>query len=167
MRSRTPAARRHRAVSDAVLGLVAASFGIVLVFAAFSGRAQVAESSFTQANGVRERATVTRVHTVPSYSQYGCCAATYLTVTLPTPVRGRTSTVANLSYIADYISGQAVVVLVDPKDPGYAELPGRPYAVEFQFVVTGLLAAFMLVLGVAWTAGGVRTGLRRRRERGN
>lgn len=156
--------RRNKALSDVAWGLAGASFGILLVLV---GHSQAAESSFTQANGIRENATVIHVHTDQSYSQDGGYAATYLTVALPTPVSGRTSTVVNLSYIAGYTDGQVVTVLVNPRDPGYAELPGRPYVEGFATVLAGLGAAFMLVVGVAMTISGVRTWLRPRRNPGN
>jgi hypothetical protein len=146
-------------------GLFITSFGILLVLDTFLSHAQVAESSSTQASEIRENATVTHVDTEQSYSQDGgYYAATHLTVTLPVPVSGRTSTVVNLPYIANYTDGQVVAVLVNPRDPGYAELPGRPYAEGFQMDVIGLVAVFVLVSGAAMTTGGVRTGLRLRRN---
>jgi hypothetical protein len=159
--------RRGKALSNVAWGLLATLLGILLVFVTFFSHAQAAESSYTQANGIRENATVTHVDTEQSHSQYGGYAATYLTVTLPTPVSGRTSTVVNLSRIANYTDGQVVAVLVNPRDPGYAELPGQPNAVGFQTVAAGLVAVLMLVSGVAMTIGGVRTGLRLRRTSRN
>jgi hypothetical protein len=137
--------------------------GILLGFATFLSHAQAAGSSYTQANGIRENATVTHVDRQPD-SEDGGYVSTYLTVTLPTPVNGRTSTVVNLSYIdnqGNYTDGQVVAVLVNPRNPGYAELPGQPYAVGPQTVAIGLLAVLSLVCGVAMTIDGVRTSQRR------
>lgn len=141
--------RRGKALSNVAPGLLLIAFGVLLAFATFFWNEWVDESSFTQASGVRENATVTNVDTEQAYSTYGASAATYLTVTLPTPVSGRTSAVAKLSYIANYTDGQVVAVLVNPGDPGHAELPGRPYAVWWQTVGLGLFAVYMLRSGVA------------------
>lgn len=108
---------RGKALWNVAPGLLAIAFGGLVSWAAFFWNSQVDESSFTQASGVRENATVTHVHTEQAYSQYWAYTATDLTVALPKAVMGRTSVVVNLSYLANYSDGQVVAVLVNPRTP--------------------------------------------------
>jgi hypothetical protein len=51
--------RRGKALSNVAWGLLVTLLGILLVFVTFFSHAQAAESSYTQASGIRENATVT------------------------------------------------------------------------------------------------------------
>lgn len=143
--------KRRGALADAGRGIVTISFGILCVLAAFSSYAQDSKSSFTQNNGIRENATITDVDTEKYYSQYASSTDTYLTVTLPTPVNGRTRTVVNVSYDADYTDGQVIAVLVNPRNPGYAELPGHSYSDGWGTLVAWLVAIPLLLRGLVRT----------------
>jgi hypothetical protein len=119
----------------------------------------------------------------PSTSSTGCAAtnvnnhahrergSTWYTadieVALSPPVLGRSSTVVRYPGQYEALAGMPLSVLVDPHDPGYAELPGSPDTKDSDWIV---LAVFATITGVFVALLGLhafRLLIHRRRVRGS
>lgn len=127
---------------------------------AYAANASAAQSSYTQSSGVRENATVTNVENDQNCGRGGCSYSADIYVDLPAPVSGQTSTVVNVPDNVSDSDGQTISVLVDPRNPGYAELPGRPDASGSDTIWISVVAAVILALGVSSIVRGVRLRLR-------
>jgi hypothetical protein len=113
-------ARRQnpKAVVFISLALALSSFGS-LIFTATVLSAAASKSGYTQAHGLLRSGIVTSV------------ANADIGVRLGKPVNGQAATTAHVHPPTSLKPGAAVRVLVDPKDPGYAEFPGQRYTQEF------------------------------------
>lgn len=147
----------HKTIMAGIL-IILLSF--VIAFGIRQLNSAAAKSSYTQAHGIRENATVTSVDNEQSCqdSPGSCSYSANVSVTLPTAVKGRTSTVAYVPHKVTYANGQSVAVLVNPEDPGYAEVPGQS-----GYTNSGLLAvlewpfaALVFVIGVIQAVKGTR-----------
>jgi DivIVA domain-containing protein len=126
-----------------------------------SSYSAVERSSYTQASGIPDSATVIseRVGT-------GKAAETDLTVRLATPVGGQDTSVVNIAGAHRYPSGQKISVLVDPRDPSYSELPGLPDDLPLETAVaTALIIVLLTAAVVASLIAAFRKLLRRPRDR--
>jgi hypothetical protein len=56
-------------------------------------------------------------------------------VRLSRPVKSHETTTAHIEGAPPYSPGAPITVVVDPQDPGYAELPGAPYASTEQWAI--------------------------------
>lgn len=159
---RTPRRRRYGPVSTLISAIVFLGIGITGAYFAVSTHSEVDRSNYTQANGIADTATV---RSVANYQSTGRHTTTYfakVTVTLQTPVSGHASTVVNIPNNVSYTRGQVISILVDPADPGYAELPGSPYVTDSTTAGLVISAALFCITGV-W--GIVRAvGMRRRQH---
>ena len=82
---------------------------------------------------------------------------------LAEPFQGNSTTVVHYPAFSDLDPGQVVHVLVDPRQPGYAELPGSPDTKTSQWV--GLIFGCLLFGALAlWSAWELLKLLRRRRQ---
>lgn len=126
---------------------------------AYAANISAAQSSYTQANGVRENATITVVDNDED-CHGGCTYSATVYVTLPTPVKGQTDTVVNVPEKVNQTDGQQISVLVDPQNPGYAELPGHPDASGTATIWVSVIAAAVLAGGIGTIVRGVRMRLR-------
>jgi hypothetical protein len=130
--------------------------GIILILVAllltlwmiFIDSKDVGKSGYTQAHGVADVATVSSVH-----SWRGSVS---VTVTLARPVNGTTTTTVSTLNSVSFSRGARISVLVDPKDPGYAELPGSRSADGGDYVLHGVIGGIFLILGAARVAVYVR-----------
>jgi hypothetical protein len=152
--------------SVAVVGLCAA-LGIAAVFLAVlttglhdSG----ARSSEVQQRGVRDPGIVlgVKVGTYTRFSKnYGfrtTVTSTVVAVQLDHPIRGAAQTTVHSPRAVALRVGAPVTVLVDRKDPSYAEFPGKPLHSSWGWVVllVGSVAAWAALAAWALTAGGTR-----------
>jgi hypothetical protein len=159
-RQRSLSGRRYSPVSTLVAGLVFAALGVVTAFLAASAFGQAAQSSYTQSSGVIDEAVVVRV----SNSQETSCGRSSCTTsrtaqvaaTLSLPVDGQQATVISIPDNVSYSVGQPLAVLVDPREPGYAELPGRPYRTDGTAYGLTAGAALAFVVGAAAVIRAVR-----------
>jgi hypothetical protein len=127
-------------------------FGIVAIVAAFATRADGQRSTYTQDHGVAEQATVEVVHVEQHSSRYSSWDTYDYTVSLPTPVAGvATATVDDPAEVQSYFQGQSINVVVDPKEPRYAELPGNPNTSAGDWLYVLALACFFLLFAVVNT----------------
>lgn len=169
------------ALAMILVGAIFAVVGIGLLIGSFFARSGADVSAYTQSHGVHENAIVQNVavttqdHCSNSTSgRHGFhsstsqnCSVTYdarITVTLPRPVSGQSTSVVHVGQNVSYARGQAVAVLVDPKEPGYAELPGQPYTTTATVLVLAIVGGVLLVVGAVLCFFGVRLRLSRRRR---
>lgn len=120
-----------------VVVLVMVAGGTISIVASVSEYGDEARSAYTQAHGVRRAAQVLSADTAMA----GKTPTSTGIVLLSEPFDGHGTTTVHVRSVPLY-PGAAVTVLVDPQDPGYAELPGVPYTSNGWWV-------FLLLLGLA------------------
>jgi hypothetical protein len=94
--------------------------GLMLIATVVAGAAS--KSGYTQAHGLPRSGIVTSVT-----NHEGRDDSADVGVRLGEPVNGQAVTTAHVHALTSLRPGATVRVLVDPKDPGYAEFPGQPY----------------------------------------
>jgi DivIVA domain-containing protein len=142
-----------------VLFLGAIVTGVGVAFVAF--HSDYERSNYTQASGISDSATVTSENVGT-----GKAAETHVTVRLDTPVGGRDISVVNIAGAASYRPGDRISILVDPQDPSYSELPGRPDDTAFEALVAcAIVIVLMILVVVGSLVASLRKRLRRRRGR--
>jgi hypothetical protein len=97
--------------------------GIPMIVFSVSEHGDAARTSYTQAHGVRRAARV-----ISEDIGTGKNPTSTAVVRLSGPVSGHDTTTVHIQGAPAYSPGAPVTVVVDPQDPGYAELPGAPYA---------------------------------------
>lgn len=125
--------------------LLGMSYAIIIT--AVTNSPLAARSSYVQAHGLRESATVVHVDTDSRSAN--------VTVRLRSPVKGVTSIIVGVRHNVSSSPGETITVLVDPSQPDYAELPGSPNATPTYWpsaiTVVGVVlavAAFLVYLFV-------------------
>ena len=113
----------------------------VFVVMAVNKHAQAAQSSYVQAHGLRESATVGHVDNKQVDGNY---TAT-VTVQLQPPVNGTTSSIVHVPHQDNSSPGDTITVLVDPSQPGYSELPGAPSVTGQDWIVPLVIAVVILL----------------------
>jgi hypothetical protein len=159
---RTPRRRRYGPVSTLTSAIVFLGIGIAAACLAVSTHSEVDRSNNTQASGIADTATV---RSVANYQSTGRHSTTYyaqVAVTLQAPVSGQASTVVNIPNNVSYTRGQVISILVDPADPGYAELPGSPYVTDSTTAGLVIAAVVSCIIGVSGIVKAV--GMRRRQH---
>ena len=155
-------AERKRSRS-AIIGWVASSLLLAASIVIFIlALVQHARSSETQDHGILVSGTVTSIKDGLHCIRFGCSDSPEFFVRLHKPVEGRTTTTvhdpdydsADLTYASD------LPIFIDPQDPSYAELPGKP------LVGAVVLTGAVLFLGFTTVAfgGGVVAELKVRRR---
>jgi hypothetical protein len=154
---------RYGPHSHLTAGIVIGVLGIFLIIAAFASNSDADKSIYTQSHGIQTTATVQNVttnqNTNCTHSNTSYCRTTYtaqVTATLKQPVGGQTATTVNIPNRVSYSAGQVITVLVDPKDPGYSELPGSPYATKGGTVIIVVFVVLLLAIGTAAIVRAVR-----------
>lgn len=163
-------ARRRRRPLGPKGTLVVALFlyALCALFAAItvSAHAEGVQSSYVQAHGLRENATVISVDNMKSTYKQSTSYTAIVEVQLHQPVNGTTS---SFVYVPDKVNsspGDEITVLVDPAEPDYSELPGSPDVPSSDWVVALVVAVGTLVGGVLLTRRSVRLFRQRRAARG-
>jgi hypothetical protein len=123
--------------------------GIALIVTSVFEHGDVARTSYTQAHGVRLAARVISEDAGTAHDP-----TSTLAVRLRGPVNGHDTTTVHIPGTPTYSPGAPVTVVVDPQDPGYAELPGAPYNSSAQWKIPlgiGLadILVFLFGMGVA------------------
>lgn len=131
------------------LALALGSFGS-LMFTATVVAAAASKSGYTQAHGLLRSGIVT---SVTNYE--GKDPSADIGVRLGEPVNGQAATTAHVHPLTSLKPGAAVRVLVDPKDPGYAEFPGQRYTQKSvaQVSAAAFLACFAFFAFIAARGG--------------
>jgi hypothetical protein len=109
------------------------------MFTATVFAAAASESGYTQAHGLLRSGIVTSVT-----NHEGRAASADVGVRLGEPVNGQAATTAHVHALTSLKPGTSVRILVDPKDPRYAEFPGQRYTQEsaVQVAAATFLACF-------------------------
>ena len=172
---------RGRRLSGRAAGLVAMLIvlviGVVFVIVSVALRSPAARSSFVQAHGVRREAVILHVDniartstTTTGSSGHTVTSTTYtaeVLARLADPVAGQTRTTVHVPRYETGDPGDTLTVLVDPDDPGYAELPGSastPAELPTIFLAVGAFLAVVSVTGSALIARSWRRSSRRARH---
>lgn len=140
-----------------VLALFFAAAAIAFGYFAAGSYSAFQRSSYTQANGIPDSAVVTGEHVGT-----GKAAQTQVMVRLQTPVGGRDASVVNISGAHPYQTGDRISILVDPRDPSYAELPGQPDEVPLETLVLTAIGGSLMIVAAA---GSLIVALRARPSR--
>jgi hypothetical protein len=148
-----PAARRasgrhpRNSPVTRIVGIVIIIGAVVTLAAvAFQLHAQAALSSYTQQHGLARRATVEGVHPVSHDTSHDSWTTYDYDVALAVPAGPASRTIAHdpTRDFQRFSQGDKISVLVDPRQPGYAELPGKPVESSWWFTVPLTLAAVFL-----------------------
>jgi hypothetical protein len=133
----------------AILGGVGIVVFVVVLSISLHSRA--ARSSYTQHHGLARAGTVAVVTSVHHYAKTGSWTTYNYDVTLAMPADSVSHTVANdpTRDFQVYARGDPISVLVDPKQLGYAELPGSPVQSARWFWGPLLLGVIFAGLAVA------------------
>ena len=126
-----------------------------------------------QAHGIRHTAVILSVDNIANTSSSGFNKPQRTTWTaevvarLTGPGSGQGQTVVHVPYFDSDAPGTALTVLVDPGDPGYAELPGVPAHTAVLPTVFLIVGSLLVVIGLIGAGVVVRfwvRSVRRRRE---
>jgi hypothetical protein len=136
-----------------IVGAIAA-----LTALAVSLHSQAALSSYTQRHGLARGARVDAVHPVSHDTSHDSWTTYDYDVALAVPAAGRTRAVAHdpTRDFQRFDPGDTIRVLVDPRQPGYAELPGIPVGSSRWFIGPLTLAVIFLGLVAFITAEEIR-----------
>jgi hypothetical protein len=140
--------------------------GVTLTTIAVQLHSQAALSSYTQQHGLARHATVEAVHPVSHDTSHDSWTTYDYDVALAVPAGPATRTVAHdpARDFQRFSQGDKISVLVDPRQPGYAELPGIPVESSWWFTVPLTLAVIFLAPVALITIEEIRH--RRRRSAG-
>jgi hypothetical protein len=148
-----------RTLTIAVLAYLAcAGFAVATVVE----HGETAQSSYVQAHGVRDTATVVSVHNIEPTGKHRAPPSAEVTVRLRQPVNG---TVTSVVHVPDHDSsapGDTIAVVVDPRQPGYSELPGEPGTTAWKWIGSLCISVFLLACAVFQTRKAVRLSRQRR-----
>ena len=154
------------AAGAALITTAMACFGLVATFQAHSGAQR---SSYTQAHGVTETAVADDVENIASHTSKGggYSYTNQITVTVQHPSVGDGSATVYGNGQTSVQSGDTLTVLVDPRQPSYAERPGAPYDTTRGWIEALL---FTIVIGgvstFVWCRAGIMLLRHRRVSRG-
>jgi hypothetical protein len=81
---------------------------------------------------------------VPDHGRHSSWYTAQVDATFTAPVDGQKGTTVYVPNSVSYASGQTIALLVDPQDPGYAELPGDRYIDAFRWIICAVFAVVML-----------------------
>jgi hypothetical protein len=143
--------RRHRnapiIISFALLTYLGACIGFAVW--AVSTHAQAALSSYVQHEGLHRTGGIVRVQNVEhQYTRGGPWYSALITVTLAPPLDGHSTTVVHDPHGSSLVAGEGLEILVDPRQPGYAELPGLPFVQNSSWIFAGFFSVAIALVGV-------------------
>jgi hypothetical protein len=140
--------------------------GVTLTTIAVQLHSQAALSSYTQQHGLARHATVEVVHPVSHDTSHDSWTTYDYDVALAAPAGPASRTVAHdpTRDFQRFSQGDKISVLVDPRQPGYAELPGIPVESSWWFTVPLTLTVIFLAPAALITVEEIRH--RRRRSAG-
>ena len=156
--------RRHYGpVATGVALALFAGAAIGFAVGSVSSHSQGVRSAFVQHHGTRASAIVESVDNTQHCSRSSCYYTAAIVVTLSPPVDGVRVTVVQYAGFSDLVAGETVIVLVDPKQPGYAEFPGSRFVTSWEWIIFAGIAVFFACLTV-FEARALRKLLAHRRD---
>ena len=150
---------RRRAIATLAAGLPLL-IGVIFIAVSLGTRSSAALSGFVQAHGVRRQAVIVSVQNFEHQSSTSSGSGKHHTnetsiswtalvqVSLAAAVDGQSRTTVHVPNYENAGPGDELTVLVDPDNPGYAELPGAPST-------SPLLPAVFLIVGSVLAAAGI------------
>jgi hypothetical protein len=138
--------RKFGPVGTTVAGLIFLGGVAACVLGAISSHGQADRSDETQSAGIPVIARVENVDNSESCSKSSCSWTAAVATTLTKPVAGVTQSVIHVPRYSVFVAGDPVAVLVDPKQPSYAEIPGLKFKKSGEWIVLVCLAVFFLLL---------------------
>src|SRR5579863_8993534 len=105
-----------------------------LAVAAVVEHGEAVQSSYVQAHGVRDTATVVSVHNFMPTGKHRAPASAEVTVRLKQPVNGTSTSVVHVPDHVSSVPGDTIAVMVDLRQPGYSELPGEPDTTTWKWI---------------------------------
>jgi hypothetical protein len=164
---RAPARHPRNSPVTRIAGIVIIIGAVVtLTTIAVQLHSRAALSSYTQQHGLARDATVEAVHPVSHDTSHDSWTTYDYDVALAVPAGPATRTIAHdpTRDFQRFSQGDKISVLVDPRQPGYAELPGVPVESSWWFTVPLTLTVIFLAPAVLITVEEIRH--RRRRSAG-
>jgi hypothetical protein len=143
--------------------------GIVIGFAVYAVNmhAQAALSSYVQHDGVHRTGGIVRIQNIEHQdTKDGPWYSSLITVTLAPPMDGHSTTVVHDPHGSNLIAGEGLEILVDPQQPGYAELPDQPFGQNWQWIVAGCFSLAIALVGVLPQVSMIVHAVGRYRHRG-
>lgn len=127
-----------------------------LVAGAVSSHSDAERSAFVQRHGAVRVGTIVSVNDIFHSTRSGGYYTADVRMSFAPPVDGASTTVAHYPGQIDAPAGTRYRVLVDPRDPGYAEFPGSPASGSWNWAVYALFAALLGVAEVSMLVSLVR-----------
>lgn len=112
-----------------------------------SVHSDAARTSYVQHHGIRANGTIDSVVNTEHCSKGGCHYTSAILVTLSPAVDGVHTTVVHYPDSLHASRGEQFTVLVDPKQPDYAEFPGAPFETG-TWILLAIIAVFFAALAV-------------------
>jgi len=140
--------RRYGPVGTSVILGIFVAGAVGFLVGAISSHSQAVRSSYVQHHGTSANAIVDSVVNTEHCSKNGCNYTAAILVTLSPPVDGARTTVVHYPDFSDLFTGEQVTVLVDPKQPGYAELPGATFESSWVWIVLLVFSLFFAALAI-------------------
>lgn len=119
-------------------------------------------SALVQHHGIPVVATVAAVKNTYHSSRSGGYYTADVRMSLSAAVAGRSETVVHYPGRVEAVTGSQLRILMDPRDPGYAEVPGTPATKSWSWVVLIVFAVLFGALDLLFATTWVR--LRRHRR---
>lgn len=155
---------RHGPVSTAMGGVIIFLAAILLVIGTIVDFGNWQKSRFVQAHGDQRSATVQYVDNIVTHGRYSDSYSADISVALAAPVGRSSTTTVHYPDWSSLSDGDQVTVLVDPDDPGYAELPGHPDATVGSWIALLVLAVIFAPLAFLYWYELIAGRIQRRRR---
>jgi len=153
----------HAPVVFAVQALVGIGITIFCLFTTLSAHADADRSAYTQQHGVSETAVADNVQNIASATKHGTTYTNQITVTVRHPKIGTGSATVYGQGMTSVQQGDTVTVLIDPRQPAYAEIPGAPFTTTSGWVMSLIITIVFGLVSILVTRVAVVMILRHRR----
>jgi hypothetical protein len=160
----------HRQAPVAISFFLLVYLSAVIGFAVYAINigSQGALSSHVQHAGVPRTGRIISVQNVEHQGpRSGPWYSALITVTLAPPVDGHSTTTVHDPQASNLIAGEGLQILVDPQEPGYAELPGHPFVPSWLWIIPATGSLAFCLIGLLPTATMIVRMVGRHRRRGN
>jgi hypothetical protein len=155
--------RVHTPASASVLALFFTIATVICLFSTLQGHTYADRSAYTQAHGVTESAIADNVQNIAHHSKNSTTYTNQIAITVQHPSIGNGNATVYGQGTTSVQSGDTITVLVDPRQPGYAEIPGSPYYTASGWII-GLIVTIILAAITAYLFRlAIVMGLRHRR----
>ena len=153
-----PPSRSRTLIVAVLMYLACAGFAVATVVE----HGEAAQSSYVQAHGVRDTAIVVSVHNFIPTGKHRPPPSATVTVRLKQPVNGTATSVVHVPAHDSSAPGDTIAVVVDPRQPGYSELPGQPGTTTWKWIGSLCFSVFFLAVAVFQTRKAARLSRERR-----